>query len=944
MSLARRHSFLSPPVNTELSLAATVQTLPGSEWDWQDRVPIGKWESTIFMDNGKIYLGSCKIWGPKFQSMGMMAVIDKETGIYPASIETSKYQGEVDNHLTAKIYADASKIYAVQEFRHGSNQEVWIADKDNWNFQQGNNLIGDVRRGIFYPRSGGGFRMTVQINSGQDLAFVDFDGTNWSAVQPLVLIEQVGKRLYPYAPFGQYYSNNGWDYIILANGTSGGFEEFYEFKTQDWVTFYNRTQTHSFVPSVTTPTTAVLRANGYKICGVQNSPNNLSDYHSCIDNSGNVYHLFYQNYNNEMYFIRHNGVSYIQTLVTWPEVISGYSTPVITDDAALQWMQYRNGKIYAIVRCLVGGFYKAYLFQSNDGLVWNTIGDVFPHTNETIDRCYGPQNVIPDNVNFAFVGCKGTYVSTANNTTDVYVRTASWGSITPYVADVSTSTYPNKAAMLADIGFSMYYDTTDVDLLSDVITELNDQSGNNNHATTVGSAAHIEGGAIKTYGSTHFSISNFADFRTNTQFTFVTVARKVNDAWLLSFGDTGAQFQYLGLRLVMGRVLNYLYNITSVSSDQISGYGQLVGIDYAIIVVTCNGRHLRIFINDVEVNKEWNDSAPAAAVRWANGYNTQLDNMLIGAAITSNIIGYTPLDFKCWGYKNSVITDNQRRRLFNYLSSTYAITLRSLGTQTSYEPEAELAFLRMGVQPDNAEKLNLSAQITLIKQQNGLNTGELCLANRFDFIYLSAQSNQNNALINFAREKFDLVPVNSPTFTANRGFRSNGTTSYLRNGFRPARHSSFLNNSFEAFAYVIEDAVRGNKAVMGTRQTVPSALATIRIIPRNASDQSSFIVVSGSAVNIATITDMRGFYSAQKSGSTTTEVRKDLTTNITVTSSQAFVDKELYFLGSNVDDTSVEFLLDANVAVWGWGSWQIDNVALRTSLRDWLIAKGVTGI
>ncbi|MFO0451343.1 MAG: hypothetical protein ACK52I_22260 [Pseudomonadota bacterium] len=907
-------------------------------------MPIGKWESTIQMFDNKIYLGSCKIWGPKFQSMGMMGVVDSQKGIYPASVEVSKYQGEVDNHLTAKIYADANKIYAVQEFRHGINQEIWIADKDNWNFQQGNTLVGDVRRGIFYPRIGAGFRMTVQINTGQDLGFIEFDGTNWSAVQPLILIEQVGKRLYPYAPFGQYYSNNGWDYIIMANGTSGGFEEFYEFKTQDWITFYNRTQTHSFVPSVSTPNTSVLRANGYKICGVQNSVNNLADYHSCIDNSGNVHHLFYQNYNNEMYYIKHNGVSYVQTLVSWPLPISGYSTPVITDDPALQWMQARNGKIYAIVRCQVGGFYKAYLFQSTDGLTWTTIGDIFPHTNETIDRCYGPQNVIPDNINFAFIGCKGTYQSVANNTTDVYVRTASWGSITPYVQDTFDLTYATKSAMLADIGFSMYYDTTDVDLSADVVTELNDQSGNANHATTVGNAAHIEGGAIKTYGSSYFSIANFSAFRTNTQFTFVTVARKVNDAWLLSFGDTGAQFQYLGLRLVMGRVLNYLYNITSVSSDQISGYGQLVGIDYAIIVVTCNGKHLRIFVNDVEVNKEWNDSAPAAAVRWANGYNAALDNMLIGAAITSQIIAYTPLDFKCWGYKNAVISDTQRRRLFNHLASVYGINLRSLGTPTTYEPEAELAFLRMIVQPSIAEKSELSNQIQLIKQQNGLTQGELSLANRFDFLYLSAQSDADNALINFAREKFDLVRVNSPVFTPSRGYRSNGTTSYLRNGFRPSRHSSFLNNAFEAFSYVIEDVARGNKATMGTRQTVPSALATIRIIPRNASDQSSFIVVSGSAINIAGITDMRGFLSGQKSGSTTTEVRKDLATNTTVTSSQAFVDRELYFLASNVDDTSAEFYLDATVAVWGWGSWQIDNIALRTSLRDWLIAKGVTGI
>ncbi|MFO0387564.1 MAG: hypothetical protein ACK505_12355 [Flavobacteriales bacterium] len=874
----------------------------------------------------------------------MMGVFDKDTGFYPASIEVSKYQGEIDNHLTAKIYADATKLYAVQEFRHGINQEIWIADKDNWNFQQGNTLVGDVRRGIFYPRAGAGFRMTVQFNGGSDLGFIEFDGTNWSAVQPLVLIDGVGKRLYPYGPFGQYYSNNGWNYIIMANGTSGGFEEFYEFRTQDWITFWNRRGTHSFVPSVSTPTTATLRSNGYRVCGVQNSPNNLADYHSCIDNNGNVHHLLYQNYNNEMYYIRWNGNNYVQTLVTWPLTISGFNTPVITDDPCLQWMQVRNGKIYAAVRCVVGGFYKVHLFHSTNGINWIDLGDIFPHTNETIDRCYGPQNFIPDNQNFVFVGCKGTYQSVANNTTDVYVRTASWGDITPFVADVFPNTYANKSAMLSDIGFSMYYDSTDVDQVSGVVTELNDQSGNANHAATVGNAAHIDGGAIKTYGSSYFSIANFASFRTNTQFTFVTVARKVNDAWMLSFGDTGNQFQYLGLRLLTGRVLNYLYNITSVSSDQITGYGHLAGIDYAIIVVTCNGRHLRIFVNDVEVNKEWNDSAPAAAVRWANGYGTQLDNMLIGAVLTTGIIANTPLDFKAWGYKNSVITDSQRRRLFNYLASVYGINLRSFGTATTYEPEAELTFARMSVQPSNTEKQSISDLITAIKTQLSLTPGELCLGNRFDTLFIRAQANQDNALFNFARERFDATRVNSPIFTTDRGFKSNGTSSYLRWNFRPSRHSSFANNAFKAFGYVVEDVARGNKAVLGVRQTTPSSIGNARIIPRNASDQASFIVVSSSAVNIAGVTDMRGFYSLEKTGGTTTEVRKDTNTNTAVSSSQAFIDRDVYELAGNVDDSTVEMYLDATVAITGWGSHVINSANLRTALRNWLVGKGVTGI
>lgn len=55
-----------------------------------------------------------------------------------------------------------------------------------------------------------------------------------------------------------------------------------------------------------------------------------------------------------------------------------------------------------------------------------------------------------------------------------------------------------------------------------------------------------------------------------------------------------------------------------------------------------------------------------------------------------------------------------------------------------------------------------------------------------DAIYVLATQNTATALLNLKSTSFSLTEVSSPTFTIDRGYAGNGTTSYLTTGFNPS--------------------------------------------------------------------------------------------------------------------------------------------------------------
>lgn len=260
------------------------------------------------------------------------------------------------------------------------------------------------------------------------------------------------------------------------------------------------------------------------------------------------------------------------------------------------------------------------------------------------------------------------------------------------------------------------------------------------------------------------------------------------------------------------------------------------------------------------------------------------------------------------------------------------------------EPETLATISRMTTPPSDQKILQYDVLIKSIKSGQGLALGTNNLSTKFDCLYIRAAHDAQAALLNWAKNAHDASGVNSPTFTVDRGYKSNGSSSYLNWNFNPASHSSFIPGNIAVGGYVIEDATRGNKAIFGA--IGPSSTINARIFPRTTSDEATFIASVSSGANYETIsnTDMRGFYSVSRQATNRTG-RKDLVTSVNPSVGiGSFESLNMFECGYNNNGTPT-FYLDATVSFTFWGGENvIDRVNLRTSVREYLLSLGVTGI
>ena len=100
------------------------------------------------------------------------------------------------------------------------------------------------------------------------------------------------------------------------------------------------------------------------------------------------------------------------------------------------------------------------------------------------------------------------------------------------------------------------------------------------------------------------------------------------------------------------------------------------------------------------------------------------------------------------------------------------------GPRVSYSPEAMALFARMTTQPDATRKGHINALIVALKAAG--------IWSKLDALFLLAAHTAQAARLNIVQDAYNLVPVNSPTFTTDRGYVADGTTSKLTSTFNPS--------------------------------------------------------------------------------------------------------------------------------------------------------------
>lgn len=95
-----------------------------------------------------------------------------------------------------------------------------------------------------------------------------------------------------------------------------------------------------------------------------------------------------------------------------------------------------------------------------------------------------------------------------------------------------------------------------------------------------------------------------------------------------------------------------------------------------------------------------------------------------------------------------------------------------------YDPDASSLFNRFTTPPSVQRKQLISDTIKAVKTAG--------VWTKLDALYLMAAADEQAARQNWITDQFNLTASNSPTFTADRGFAGDGSSSFLDSGFNPA--------------------------------------------------------------------------------------------------------------------------------------------------------------
>lgn len=288
---------------------------------------------------------------------------------------------------------------------------------------------------------------------------------------------------------------------------------------------------------------------------------------------------------------------------------------------------------------------------------------------------------------------------------------------------------------------------------------------------------------------------------------------------------------------------------------------------------------------------------------------------------------------------NQVLTQSELER-HQYdtqvdLGITFAINIHDDTGLEYYEPEALDLFDRFTTPADDTRKGHINTLIASLK------TGAISGSNiwaKLPCLYVMAAADAQAAQRNWISDTFNLTPVSSPTFTADRGYAGNGSSSYLTTGFDPASSSALFTQNDNSFGNWVRNNVQSNSAGdFGNHQFYVNG----RIGSNNVATVDA--TTSNNAVGGGLITDSTAQVSVTRaaSGSWTT-YRNGASMGSTAVSSSTLDASAPFLIGArNNSGTPGNFSSRQQAAVF-WGSSLSANEVqdVYNALNTYLVAVG----
>ncbi len=214
---------------------------------------------------------------------------------------------------------------------------------------------------------------------------------------------------------------------------------------------------------------------------------------------------------------------------------------------------------------------------------------------------------------------------------------------------------------------------------------------------------------------------------------------------------------------------------------------------------------------------------------------------------------------------------------------------------------------------------------------------------KLDALYLLAAHSAQAARLNWIADQYNLTAVNSPTFTADRGYQGNGTSSYLDTGFVPAvAGGRFAQNSAAMGLWSRTDSLglygdmgqnTAHAAIIACRYTSPSD-NTFRAIANTVS--------GGGGLSDSVCTNSLGFFAWSRTGAAVGQKYINGAPSATIVSASTGLGNLPVFVGAiNSSGAPVQLSPRHYAAVFiGGGLTPGENAALYSALLAYLTAVG----
>lgn len=180
---------------------------------------------------------------------------------------------------------------------------------------------------------------------------------------------------------------------------------------------------------------------------------------------------------------------------------------------------------------------------------------------------------------------------------------------------------------------------------------------------------------------------------------------------------------------------------------------------------------------------------------------------------------------------------------------------------SAFEAEATSLFARFTTPPTDARKLVINQLIVDLKSAG--------VWAKLDALYILAAADAQAARRNWITDALNAVATSSPTFTADRGYAGNGTSSYLNTGFVPSTAGGlFSQNSGHISAWSLTSRAANISCLMGaTTGSGGGSAPYVNIFTRFTGDLAYFTVNSQGLETGISNTATAGLFVASRTGS-----------------------------------------------------------------------------